>query len=516
MNRWTKRGVAKAMASWMNVRGVVWAGVAAGLVSLAGTPAAFAQVQNVPGHYAVVVADGELRSGEGERFYTIAEVKAGHVFLVDGESQTWSRVNYPSTVGVFVRAEDLTVEGEQARLSAPSRLLAPHRLAGFGGSWKSLMNADLPAGTMFKVLESVRDSSTGPIVAYRVAPPTAARAFVPSRLLRRASDAEVAAFRARGGVLPDLPASATPTAPAPTTPAPAPAPAGQETTPGAAPSPMPGAAGDAPGTPPANPTSPSATPPAPPPASAPAPATDLTQPIVAPTPGDQPAPQQPAGTPPTGTTPPANPTSPSAAPAEPARPAGPEALEAKFRAVWAQPLLQGEYDELMAEFERSISSMPEGSRARRGLEQRVEAMRLRLETRERLRRMEENRAKLDSDMQRVRQQIAQWEASRDYTIVGVIQPSTVYDGQSLPLMFRVVSVGGSAPRTLGYLRPNEKFNLVEMVGLVVGVIGEANVDRSLQLNVIDPVRVDILRPGAGGQPGTVTPVPEQAQPAEGR
>jgi hypothetical protein len=176
-------------------------------------------------------------------------------------------------------------------------------------------------------------------------------------------------------------------------------------------------------------------------------------------------------------------------------------------------LLQGEYDELMAEFGRSIASMPEGSRARRGLEQRVEAMRLRLETRERLRQMEENRARLDSDMQRVRQQIAQWEASRDYTIVGVIQPSTVYDGQALPLMFRVVSVGGSAPRTLGYLRPNEKFNLVEMVGLVVGVIGEANVDRSLQLNVIDPVRVDILRPGAGGQPGSVTPVP--AQPAGG-
>jgi hypothetical protein len=76
---------------------------------------------------------------------------------------------------------------------------------------------------------------------------------------------------------------------------------------------------------------------------------------------------------------------------------------------------------------------------------------------------------------------------------GQLQPSTVYDGQRLPLMYRVVSVGGSAPRTLGYIKKTERFDLDAMLGRVVGVIGDAVVDRSLQLNIITPIYVDQLR-----------------------
>ena len=78
-------------------------------------------------------------------------------------------------------------------------------------------------------------------------------------------------------------------------------------------------------------------------------------------------------------------------------------------------------------------------------------------------------------------------------MVGTLQPSTVYDGQRLPSMYRIVSVGGVAPRTLGYIKEKPEFKLVEKLGLVVGVVGEATMDRSLQLNVITPVVVDVLR-----------------------
>jgi hypothetical protein len=60
-------------------------------------------------------------------------------------------------------------------------------------------------------------------------------------------------------------------------------------------------------------------------------------------------------------------------------------------------------------------------------------------------------------------------------------------------MYRVVSVGGSSPRTLGYVRKSSELDLDRYIGSVVGVIGEAQLDRSLMLNLITPVRVDPLR-----------------------
>jgi hypothetical protein len=94
----------------------------------------------------------------------------------------------------------------------------------------------------------------------------------------------------------------------------------------------------------------------------------------------------------------------------------------------------------------------------------------------------------------VAEQLRLAEDGRVYTIVGQLQPSTVYDGQKLPLMYRIVSVGGVSPRTLGYLKDDAEMNLLGKIGAVVGVIGEAQVDRSLMLNVITPVRVDVLKP----------------------
>ncbi len=80
----------------------------------------------------------------------------------------------------------------------------------------------------------------------------------------------------------------------------------------------------------------------------------------------------------------------------------------------------------------------------------------------------------------------------------MLMPSTVYDGNNLPLMYRIQSVGAVGQRTLGYLKPEGDLNVKDKVGLIVGVIGEASVDPVLQLNIVKPVRVDALRPSTGG------------------
>jgi hypothetical protein len=246
------------------------------------------------------------------------------------------------------------------------------------------------------------------------------------------------------------------------------------------------------------------------PAATPADATPATSPTTAPatTPATAPA----SGTEPvTITQGGTNPEVPSATPALPTNPADVapvdpaarrvgtvEQLEQTFQRVWREPAMTSEVDELIAEYERAIARQTSEGR-RRALSQRLEALKIRKDFRDRAIRQQEELARYEDSRPRLTEQLLIVERGRVYTIIGELQPSTVYDGERLPLMFRVVSVGGVAPRTLGYLRPTQEFPLKQMVGQVVGVIGDATLDPSLKLNVITPVRVDVMRPGELGR-----------------
>ncbi len=422
--------------------------IVAAIIAPATLPA-LAQVQNVAPYFAVPTADrAPIHCADGDRFYRVGELSTAMVVVVDAEGGGWSRIQYPAGLSAFVRAVDISVQGNTGTLTAPSRLRARNIASGYDGSYKSLFDTPLPTGTTLRVQEEVRDAA-GSIAAYRVDTPPGAHGFVPSRQLRRATDAEVAAYRARAA-LPDLPAAPAGTPRATPTPAPTPTPDATQPTP--APTP-------------AQPT------------------TEITQrtepgaePIVptpTPTPAPAPRPETRPETRPVGTV---------------------ERLDATFQTVWAQPVLQSEIDELIVEFDRAIEQTPaERAGQRRQLEGRREALHIRREFRDRMRRQEEARALLDSDRVRLTEQLREIERTRYYTIVGQLQPSLVYDGRQLPQMYRIVSVGATAPRTLGYLRASSQFDLDSMLGQVVGVIGDAQVDRSLQLNIITPVTVDALR-----------------------
>jgi len=82
--------------------------------------------------------------------------------------------------------------------------------------------------------------------------------------------------------------------------------------------------------------------------------------------------------------------------------------------------------------------------------------------------------------------------SAEYTAVGVVASSTVYDGQSLPKLLRLQDPATN--RTIAYLKPDEEFKLVNLIGNLVGVVGEKSYDGSLRLNIIEPKRTDVLQP----------------------
>jgi hypothetical protein len=485
--------------------------------------AGHAQIKDAKPAYFAVASDKVLaRCKDSNSFYEVAELAKNQVIYMDGESENWARVAYPPDLTAFVRVEDVSVTGDSLRLSQPSKLKAAHLVVGWPGSWQALLPNPLPVGTVLRKKDDVRETAQGSVVGYRVFAPAQARMFVPKKSLRPATDAEIAAYRAKAGT-PDI--ASVPSSQASSAPAPGQSPDQSQ------------------------PVAPTPTTPAQSP-------TDLTQPQGNPnTPGDtQPLqpPLQPIETvlnPPTlqqggqntDITPPSNPTTPptptdgilptdlplSESPAQPQtdpkiseyerQAALAMYLESKLRSVIAQPPLTSEVDELIAEYEVAIAAETSPSR-RKGLEGRLEYLRVRREFRDTVRRQQEARAALDANAAVVQSALAEVARSRVYTLVGELQPSSVYDGKQLPLMYRVIAVGTSAPRTLGYLKQSQEWDLDKMLGLLVGVIGQADIDRSLKLNIVSPVRVEVLTAGAGGQPYRIDPAPRiedrPAQPSE--
>lgn len=84
------------------------------------------------------------------------------------------------------------------------------------------------------------------------------------------------------------------------------------------------------------------------------------------------------------------------------------------------------------------------------------------------------------------------ESSAQYAAVGRIAASTIYDGERLPKLLRVQDA--TTGRTIAYLQPDEKFELVNLIGNLVGIIGEKNYDESMRLNIVSPSHIDILTP----------------------
>jgi hypothetical protein len=66
------------------------------------------------------------------------------------------------------------------------------------------------------------------------------------------------------------------------------------------------------------------------------------------------------------------------------------------------------------------------------------------------------------------------QSMRGYVAAGRLEASTIYDGRSLPKLFRIRNLASG--RTLGYVQPDERFDYAAMLGQRVGVIGDRAYD----------------------------------------
>lgn len=432
----------------------VWA-VLAMIVAMAaaGGQAAAQTVRPIDPKWVVVTAsDLPLKAGPASVHYAVVMLKAGQVLRADGETTddpVFLRVEYPRGVSAFVKAEEVTPEGDgmRVRLNAPSRLRAANLSGGERGHWWYLLPEDspLPAGTVLQVTEEL-ETADDRVYGYKVVAPKEARGFVRADAVRSASQEEIDKhLESLSGEQP----AAAPQTPAEEPEAERPEPAVQEE-----PEPL-----------------------RPEPAAAP-----VEEPA-------EPAVEQPRVTPPE--------------PAARERPASAtvatlESLESLFNQVQAQPIREAELSEVIAEFERAIGALgqtPEDDATRQFLSSRLQLLRLRADLQRTVREADELAGRVAERDARLEAQISEMHRSRSYAVVGRIMPSTVYDGRRLPKMYRVQSVDEGFSRTLAYLLPGPRdMELDAMVGRVVGIVGETRIDPALKVNIVQPRRVDVLTP----------------------
>ena len=91
---------------------------------------------------------------------------------------------------------------------------------------------------------------------------------------------------------------------------------------------------------------------------------------------------------------------------------------------------------------------------------------------------------------------------KGYDAVGRLNASLVYDGERLPLLYRLMdNVTG---QTIAYIVPGSSFDLSSMLGLMIGIKGPMTYDNALRLNTLSPSAIDVL---SGTQTPATGPTP---------
>lgn len=80
----------------------------------------------------------------------------------------------------------------------------------------------------------------------------------------------------------------------------------------------------------------------------------------------------------------------------------------------------------------------------------------------------------------------------EYDAIGILTPSTVHTGNDQPQLLRLLDPTGR--RTVAYLEPNDAIDTVQMIGRIVGIVGESVYDPTTKAKLIAATRVDILSP----------------------
>lgn len=92
----------------------------------------------------------------------------------------------------------------------------------------------------------------------------------------------------------------------------------------------------------------------------------------------------------------------------------------------------------------------------------------------------------------------------NYNAIGQLVASSVYNGENLPLMYRLVDPTNG--RSIGYVKPSDKIK-PSLLGKLVGIDGDSSYDPALKLNILNVNYVKELS-ASGESPAAAQPQPE--------
>jgi hypothetical protein len=409
--------------------------------------------------------DVYVRSGAAESYYPFFKVSRGDLVKVTGEKFGWTRVAIagPAFADAFGYIKHARGDTSRFRISADGKsgttlgrvdILAPNLDAGNQpkDSWKTLIR--LEANQTVRVVES---NDLGQEIVHKVSLPANVTGWISSQFVPHASAEDSELFK-------DILAGKI--APPEAAPGPTPEPAAK--TPDSAVASHAGAA-----------------------------AQQASDQGVAPAGADS---VLAGGAPTDVNTQAAPPEAPTTAPAvvaaasQPAKPKGPTFadLEARFEELRKEPVETAELMPLHDLYALYAKEHPNERAVQRRCDARMRQLSIwgELQIKKQEVAAAQERMKLSAEeTAAVRDAL---ERSAEYTAVGRIASSTIYDGSSLPKLFRIQDP--ATGRTVAYLKPDAEYTLANRVDMIVGIVGDKVYDETLRLNIITPRRIESLSP----------------------
>ncbi|MCC7205014.1 MAG: hypothetical protein IT441_08025 [Phycisphaeraceae bacterium] len=460
-----------------------------------------AMAQEVPFTGIVTEDNVKARAGAAAAFYAVGDVPRGALVQVVNVISGWSVVQPPPGVTSYISKAYVEARGD-----GKSGVVTTDE------AWVKVAGIDKPAHLSYQTHAYLSKGQTVSILGeegdfYRITPPENAHVFLPPGVVRRATQAELS----------------TPEAPAPQKAAPAPAPEAAPPAPTPVAEPKPAAPAESPATanvPVTSEPEPAPAPEAPAKVDAPAPA---TAPAVVPTPAEV------TTTPKASEAPkPAPPV--AAAPTPVATSQWPKAIspqlaaaEAKLREAWDLPVEQQPIDALLATYEPLVRDPNIPLPDRRIAASRVNLLQRNAQLAKTLSGLTSLSTTIEgrgaqSILGEFKPQDAMGRAlPPQYSVVGRLLASSVYDGMSLPRLLRLVDP--ATGRTVAYVDPQLVQGATYTLGQVVGIVGEVRFDPTMRLNLVDVQKLDVLEATATSiQPSELpagmdlTPAPDLAPP----
>ncbi len=187
-------------------------------------------------------------------------------------------------------------------------------------------------------------------------------------------------------------------------------------------------------------------------------------------------------------------------------------LEAKWKRVRNEPAESAELTALRERYLALAEDPIAPATTRQLSNNRAEQIAVRIEVQNSLLELAERQRQRERTIQGVADLEIAMKQRMPYDAMGRLNASTVYDGDRLPLLYKLADeVTG---HTIAYVMPGPNSKPSEALGLLVGIKGVRRYDETLRVNVIIPESIDVLERTVSASTSTPAPAaPAATTPA---